>query len=207
MHVNTFADLMPLFSPLKRVMSRHQELVKHTTDPTDKENLRTALDAMRVSGRFVSSPLCVVLFSPFLSHFSPPLCVAGLGAECERGEARQRDHQADHHIPAVHRKHGEVQTRAPSTVGWVWFGWRRKLLSTSVHSPSIQTQSLALFGRPKIDGELKICSQEKRSKQDRCVHVSFMCPPERSVGFPCDGAKRFETPLDAVQLFMNRAEQ
>lgn len=33
--------------------------------------------------------------------------------------------------------------------------------------PSTQTQSLALFGRPKIDGELKICSQEKRSKQDR----------------------------------------
>lgn len=26
-----------------------QELVKHTTDPGDKENLRTALDAMRVS--------------------------------------------------------------------------------------------------------------------------------------------------------------
>ena len=26
-----------------------QELVKHTTDPTDKDNLRTALDAMRVS--------------------------------------------------------------------------------------------------------------------------------------------------------------
>lgn len=32
-----------------------------------------------------------------------------------------------------------------------------------------QTQSLALYGRPKIDGELKICSSEKRSKQDRCV--------------------------------------
>ncbi|XP_051559693.1 proto-oncogene vav-like isoform X1 [Myxocyprinus asiaticus] len=29
------------------------------------------------------------------------------------------------------------------------------------------TQSLALFGRPKIDGEFKICSPEKKSKQDR----------------------------------------
>ncbi|TTE81765.1 Proto-oncogene vav [Bagarius yarrelli] len=29
------------------------------------------------------------------------------------------------------------------------------------------TQSLALFGRPKIDGELKICSPDKKSKQDR----------------------------------------
>lgn len=26
-----------------------------------------------------------------------------------------------------------------------------------------------MYGRPKIDGELKICSSEKRSKQDRCV--------------------------------------
>lgn len=30
-----------------------------------------------------------------------------------------------------------------------------------------QTQSLALFGRPKIDGELKICTPDKKSKQDR----------------------------------------
>uniref|UniRef100_A0A8C6KD18 Osteoclast-stimulating factor 1 n=1 Tax=Nothobranchius furzeri TaxID=105023 RepID=A0A8C6KD18_NOTFU len=29
------------------------------------------------------------------------------------------------------------------------------------------TQSLAVFGRPKIDGELKVCSMEKKSKQDR----------------------------------------
>ncbi|RXN39280.1 proto-oncogene vav-like protein [Labeo rohita] len=29
------------------------------------------------------------------------------------------------------------------------------------------SQSLALYGRPKIDGEFKICSMEKKSKQDR----------------------------------------
>lgn len=33
---------------------------------------------------------------------------------------------------------------------------------------ALQTQSLALYGRPKIDGELKISSSEKKSKQDRC---------------------------------------
>uniref|UniRef100_A0A3Q4GV88 Osteoclast-stimulating factor 1 n=1 Tax=Neolamprologus brichardi TaxID=32507 RepID=A0A3Q4GV88_NEOBR len=78
-----------LMVPMQRVLKYHlllQELVKHTTDSTEKENLRTALDAMRVS---------VVLMSLSL------------------------------------------------------------------------TQSLALYGRPKIDGELKICSSEKRSKQDR----------------------------------------
>lgn len=40
-------------------------------------------------------------------------------------------------------------------------------------SSTFQTQSLALYGRPKIDGELKICSPEKKSKQDRCVLSSL----------------------------------
>uniref|UniRef100_A0AAQ5XF77 Osteoclast-stimulating factor 1 n=1 Tax=Amphiprion ocellaris TaxID=80972 RepID=A0AAQ5XF77_AMPOC len=39
-----------LMVPMQRVLKYHlllQELVKHTTDPTEKDNLRTALDAMR----------------------------------------------------------------------------------------------------------------------------------------------------------------
>ncbi|RXM96922.1 Proto-oncogene vav [Acipenser ruthenus] len=45
----TLRDL--LMVPMQRVLKYHlllQELVKHTTDATDKDNLRTALDAMRV---------------------------------------------------------------------------------------------------------------------------------------------------------------
>nr|XP_019958646.1 PREDICTED: proto-oncogene vav-like [Paralichthys olivaceus] len=45
-----------LMVPIQRVLKYHlllQELVKHTTDPADKENLRTALDAMRWSHLFL----------------------------------------------------------------------------------------------------------------------------------------------------------
>lgn len=47
--------------------------------------------------------------------------------------------------------------------------------SSSRSAPFLQTQSLALYGRPKIDGELKISSTEKKSKQDRCVWLTYVC--------------------------------
>ncbi|XP_028255753.1 proto-oncogene vav isoform X2 [Parambassis ranga] len=97
-----------LMVPMQRVLKYHlllQELVKHTTDPTDKENLRTALDAMRDLAQCVNEV--------------------------------KRDNEIIRQITAF---------------------------QLSIEN---MTQSLALYGRPKIDGELKICSSEKRSKQDR----------------------------------------
>lgn len=47
-------------------------------------------------------------------------------------------------------------------------------LRSHQHLSAPQTQSLALFGRPKIDGELKFCSSEKKSKQDRCALCSLL---------------------------------
>lgn len=37
----------------------------------------------------------------------------------------------------------------------------------------MQDQSLANYGRPKIDGELKITSVERRSKTDRWVEPTW----------------------------------
>uniref|UniRef100_A0AAX7TG31 Osteoclast-stimulating factor 1 n=1 Tax=Astatotilapia calliptera TaxID=8154 RepID=A0AAX7TG31_ASTCA len=97
-----------LMVPMQRVLKYHlllQELVKHTTDSTEKENLRTALDAMRDLAQSVNEV--------------------------------KRDNEII------------------------------KQITTFQLSIENMTQSLALYGRPKIDGELKICSSEKRSKQDR----------------------------------------
>uniref|UniRef100_A0AAR2LSS2 Vav guanine nucleotide exchange factor 1 n=1 Tax=Pygocentrus nattereri TaxID=42514 RepID=A0AAR2LSS2_PYGNA len=97
-----------LMVPMQRVLKYHlllQELVKHTVNPTDKENLRTALDAMRDLAQCVNEV--------------------------------KRDNEIIRQITAF------------------------QLCIENM------TQSLALFGRPKIDGELKICSPEKKSKQDR----------------------------------------
>ncbi|XP_037545754.1 proto-oncogene vav-like [Nematolebias whitei] len=102
----TLRDL--LMVPMQRVLKYPlllQELLKHTTDPTDKDNLRTALDAMRDL------------------------------AQC---------------INEVKRDNEII-----------------KQITTFQMSIENLTQSLALFGRPKIDGELKFCSSEKKSKQDR----------------------------------------
>lgn len=41
-------------------MSSEQELVKHTTDPVEKANLKLALDAMKVKHRAVT---CFVFFT------------------------------------------------------------------------------------------------------------------------------------------------
>ncbi|CAM9113753.1 unnamed protein product [Lampetra planeri] len=97
-----------LMVPMQRVLKYHlllQELVKHTTDPTNKENLRTALDAMRDLAQCVNEV--------------------------------KRDNEIIRQI------------------------------TTFQLSIENMSQSLALFGRPKIDGELKICSSERKSKQDR----------------------------------------
>ncbi|XP_074520214.1 proto-oncogene vav isoform X2 [Halichoeres trimaculatus] len=97
-----------LMVPLQRVLKYHlllQELVKHTTDPTDKENLRTALDAMRDLAQCVNEV--------------------------------KRDNEV-----------------------------MRQITSFQLSIENL-TLSLAMYGRPKIDGELKVCSSEKKSKQDR----------------------------------------
>ncbi|XP_076839590.1 proto-oncogene vav isoform X2 [Brachyhypopomus gauderio] len=97
-----------LMVPMQRVLKYHlllQELVKHTVSPTDKENLRTALDAMRDLAQCVNEVKRDNEIIRQITAFQ--MCIENMG------------------------------------------------------------QSLALFGRPKIDGELKICSPEKKSKQDR----------------------------------------
>lgn len=50
--------------------------MKHTTDPVDKENLRTALDAMRVSGLecVLSNHLTIFHIETFL-HLPSFICV------------------------------------------------------------------------------------------------------------------------------------
>uniref|UniRef100_A0A8K9XAD0 Vav guanine nucleotide exchange factor 1 n=1 Tax=Oncorhynchus mykiss TaxID=8022 RepID=A0A8K9XAD0_ONCMY len=97
-----------LMVPMQRVLKYHlllQELVKHTSSNTEKENLRTALDAMRDLAQCVNEV--------------------------------KRDNEII------------------------------KQITTFQLSIENMTQSLALYGRPKIDGELKISSSEKKSKQDR----------------------------------------
>ncbi|XP_017313088.1 proto-oncogene vav [Ictalurus punctatus] len=97
-----------LMVPMQRVLKYHlllQELVKHTVNPSDKDNLRTALDAMRDLAQCVNEV--------------------------------KRDNEIIRQITAF------------------------QLCIENM------TQSLALFGRPKIDGELKICTPDKKSKQDR----------------------------------------
>ncbi|XP_046898483.1 proto-oncogene vav-like isoform X2 [Hypomesus transpacificus] len=101
-----------LMVPMQRVLKYPlllQELLKHTTDTTEKENLRTALDAMRDLAQCVNEV--------------------------------KRDNEIIRQI------------------------------TTFQLSIENMTQSLALYGRPKIDGELKICCPEKKSKQDRYVFL------------------------------------
>uniref|UniRef100_A0A8C5FX85 Vav guanine nucleotide exchange factor 1 n=1 Tax=Gadus morhua TaxID=8049 RepID=A0A8C5FX85_GADMO len=109
-----------LMVPIQRVLKYHlllQELVKHTPDPTAKDNLRAALDAMKDLAQSVNEV--------------------------------KRDNDIIRQI------------------------------TTFQLSIDNMTQSLALFGRPKIDGELKICSTEKKSKQDRYAFLfdkaMFVC--------------------------------
>ncbi|KAG8451597.1 hypothetical protein GDO86_003699 [Hymenochirus boettgeri] len=97
-----------LMVPMQRVLKYHlllQELVKHTTDPTEKENLKLALDAMRDLAQCVNEVKRDNETLKQITHFQ--LCIENL------------------------------------------------------------TDSLAQFGRPKIDGELKITTMERKSKLDR----------------------------------------
>ncbi|XP_056135582.1 proto-oncogene vav-like [Lampris incognitus] len=97
-----------LMVPMQRVLKYHlllQELTKHSTDHTEKNNLRTALDAMRDLAQCVNEV--------------------------------KRDNEIIKQITSF---------------------------QLSIEN---MTQSLALYGRPKVDGELKICSSDKKSKQDR----------------------------------------
>lgn len=101
-----------LMVPMQRVLKYHlllQELLKHTTNATEKENLRTSLDAMRDLAQCVNEV--------------------------------KRDNEVIRQITAF---------------------------QLSIEN---LTQSIALYGRPKIDGELKICNSEKKSKQDRYVFL------------------------------------
>ncbi|XP_074485807.1 proto-oncogene vav isoform X3 [Sebastes fasciatus] len=109
-----------LMVPMQRVLKYHlllQELLKHTTDCAEKDNLRTALDAMRDLAQCVNEV--------------------------------KRDNEIIRQI------------------------------TTFQLSIENMTQSLAFYGRPKIDGELKICSPEKKSKQDRYAFLfdkaMFIC--------------------------------
>uniref|UniRef100_A0A8B9QMT8 Vav guanine nucleotide exchange factor 1 n=1 Tax=Apteryx owenii TaxID=8824 RepID=A0A8B9QMT8_APTOW len=97
-----------LMVPMQRVLKYHlllQELVKHTPDPTEKENLRVALDAMRDLAQCVNEV--------------------------------KRDNET------------------------------LKQITNFQLSIENMPQSLAQFGRPKIDGELKVSSTERRTKADR----------------------------------------
>ncbi|XP_044514395.1 proto-oncogene vav isoform X3 [Gracilinanus agilis] len=102
----TLRDL--LMVPMQRVLKYHlllQELVKHTTDTTEKENMRLALDAMRDLAQCVNEV--------------------------------KRDNET------------------------------LKQITTFQLSIENLTKNLAPYGRPKIDGELKIATSERRSKIDR----------------------------------------
>ncbi|XP_072320037.1 proto-oncogene vav-like [Eucyclogobius newberryi] len=109
-----------LMVPMQRVLKYHlllQELMKHTNNAADKDNLRTALDAMRDLAQCVNEV--------------------------------KRDNEIIKQITSF---------------------------QLSIEN---LTESLALYGRPKIDGELKICSSEKKSKQDRYAFLfdkaMFVC--------------------------------
>ncbi|CAF98144.1 unnamed protein product [Tetraodon nigroviridis] len=109
-----------LMVPMQRVLKYHlllQELVKHTTDLKDKENLRMALDAMRDLAQCVNEV--------------------------------KRDNEVI------------------------------KQITTFQLSIENLAHSLALYGRPKIDGELKMCTPEKKSKHDRFAFLfdkaMFVC--------------------------------
>ncbi|NXE57792.1 VAV protein, partial [Casuarius casuarius] len=97
-----------LMVPMQRVLKYHlllQELVKHTPEPTERESLRVALDAMRDLAQCVNEV--------------------------------KRDNET------------------------------LKQITNFQLSIENMPQSLAQFGRPKIDGELKVSSTERRTKADR----------------------------------------
>lgn len=135
--------------------------MKHTTDPADKENLRTGLDAMRVS-IYITHYLQFMTFKHLLTRLC--VCLQDL-AQCVNEVKRDNE---------IIRQITTFQLSIENMVRFHMFPSELLHLvclhwSSSSLCSALQTQSLALFGRPKIDGELKICTPEKKSKQDRCV--------------------------------------
>ncbi|XP_053549756.1 guanine nucleotide exchange factor VAV3 isoform X2 [Bombina bombina] len=106
----TLRDLLVV--PMQRVLKYHlllQELVKHTTDDTEKRNLRQALDAMKDLAQYVNEVKRDQETLREIDQFQ--LCIENLN------------------------------------------------------------QNLALYGRPKIDGEVKLCTLDKRTRQDRYIFL------------------------------------
>ncbi|XP_030062110.1 LOW QUALITY PROTEIN: guanine nucleotide exchange factor VAV3 [Microcaecilia unicolor] len=106
----TLRDLLVV--PMQRVLKYHlllQELVKHTSDPAEKENLKLALDAMKDLAQYVNEV--------------------------------KRDNETLREI---------------------------NQFQLSIEN---MNQSLLLFGRPKVDGEIKMTTIDKRTKQDRHIFL------------------------------------
>ncbi|KAM4721082.1 guanine nucleotide exchange factor VAV3 [Rhinophrynus dorsalis] len=106
----TLRDLLVV--PMQRVLKYHlllQELVKHTTDLTEKNNLRVALDAMKDLAQYVN--------------------------EVKRDTETLRE------------------------------------IEQFQHSIENLNQPLWLYGRPKVDGEIKISTLDKRTRQDRYIFL------------------------------------
>lgn len=145
------------FSMVWTVVLGLQELVKHTTDASDKENLRKALDAMKVCLHvFIYQWLCC--FSCVMRCVF--VCVQDL-AQCVNEVKRDNE---------IIKQITTFQMSIENLVRALWMlcPCQVSSLYSSQLFSALQTQSLALYGRPKIDGELKISSSEKKSKQDRC---------------------------------------
>ncbi|KAM3914829.1 guanine nucleotide exchange factor VAV3 isoform 1-T1 [Leptodactylus fuscus] len=106
----TLRDLLVV--PMQRVLKYHlllQELVKHTTDEQEKNNLRLSLDAMKDLAQYVN--------------------------EVKRDTETIREiEQYQHCIENLN-------------------------------------QPLVLFGRPKVDGEIKFSTLDKRARQDRYIFL------------------------------------
>ncbi|OCT82953.1 guanine nucleotide exchange factor VAV3 isoform X2 [Xenopus laevis] len=106
----TLRDLLVV--PMQRVLKYHlllQELVKHTTEPTEKNNLRVALDAMKDLAQYVN--------------------------EVKRDTETLRE------------------------------------IEQYQHSIENLNQPMSQYGRPKVDGEIKICTLDKRTRQDRYIFL------------------------------------
>ncbi|OCT85278.1 guanine nucleotide exchange factor VAV3 isoform X2 [Xenopus laevis] len=106
----TLRDLLVV--PMQRVLKYHlllQELVKHTTDPTEKNNLRVALDAMKDLAQYVN--------------------------EVKRDTETLRE------------------------------------IEQYQHSIENLNQPMSQYGRPKVDGEVKMSTLDKRTRQDRYIFL------------------------------------
>ncbi|XP_063796184.1 guanine nucleotide exchange factor VAV3 isoform X3 [Pseudophryne corroboree] len=106
----TLRDLLVV--PMQRVLKYHlllQELVKHTTDDTEKNNLRLSLDAMKDLAQYVN--------------------------EVKRDTETMRE------------------------------------IEQYQHSIENLNQPLILYGRPKVDGEIKFSTLDKRTRQDRYIFL------------------------------------